>query len=133
MSSYSGMYGQVTFGASTYAEANHWSMSLAADSVQYGYFGGSGRKAGCVGQGFATGTIEGKYDFATPLEDIANLGDEITLKLYLTTTGGDRTERYFEVPAKTTGLDIDVEGDSGAPVSWTINWISDGAWTDPTG
>ncbi len=132
MSSQSGKYGQVYFGASVYAEANKWSMAQTADGEQHGVFAGDGWKTGTVGLAGATGTIEGKYDFALPLKDYITIGDEIELKLYLTTASGPvGAAAYYTVPAQILGLSFDVDGDTGATVSWSIDWQSNGVVINP--
>lgn len=131
MAANSGKYGQVDFGGSSYGEANNWTMEKTSDVTQYGKFGGGGRKSAVSGQGSARGTISGKYDFADPIEDVVDIGDSVTLYLYQrTTTGGG--ESKYTVPAIVESVNITVDGDTGAPVEWTLNWVSDGAWTDPS-
>lgn len=125
----SGQYGQVDIGSSTVADANHWTMEDAVDASQFGTFGGGGYKDSNVGQKSATGTIEGVYDRTNPIEQEVTVGASVTLSLYLsTTTGGG--QRMRSVPAHVTGISFDVDGDTGEKTGWTINWQSDGEWTE---
>ena len=132
MSAQSGKYGQVDFGASAYAEANHWTMDRQVDAEQYGAFGGAGWKKGATGNKSATGTVEGKYDFADVLEELVDVGDEVTLKLYLSTTSSPiAADNYFTVPAQITKVSYDVDGDSGKVVGFSLDWQSNGPVLDP--
>jgi len=127
MSTRSGKYGQVDFGSSTYGEAHSWSMEDQVDAEQFGTFGGGGFKTGETGNRFATGTIEGKQNFDEPIDTLVAPCDEITLYLYESTdTGGG--ERKHTITAQVTSLSTEVDGDSGAAVSWTINWQSSGSY-----
>lgn len=132
MSSQSGKYGQVQVGASTYAEANKWTMTIATDSEQHGVFAGDGWKIGTVGLASATGTVEGKYDFADPLADLITIGDLVVLKLFLSTDAGPiASDVFYLVNAHVTGIGLDVDSDTGAPVSWTFDWESTGPIVNP--
>jgi hypothetical protein len=144
MASQSGKFGQVIVGGKTIAYANHWTMDDSVEASQFGIFGGDGWKLGNVGQRFATGTIEGAYDFASgeTIEDFLYAGrienspgtQPVTLLLYLSTTGTvpTRSDRYFTVPCQITGISYDVDGDTGEKVGWSATWQSSGAITDPT-
>jgi len=128
MGTRSGKYGQIDVGASTYGTFNHWTMSEVADAEQFGTFGGGGRKSGNVGQGSATGVIEGPHNFAA-LSSLVDIGDSVTLKLYTSTTGGGG-EQYITVPAQITSRDFDVDGNTGAKVGMSLGWQSNGTWTE---
>jgi len=129
---YSGKYARVDFGSSAYAEANHWTMEQRADNTQYGLFGGGGYKNSVAGQKSASGTVEGMYDFAVPLEDLIKVGDTVVLKLYMTqTASGAAADKYWEVTAVITDVSFDAEGDAGDPVSFSLSWASHGTWSEP--
>lgn len=129
---YSGKYAQVDFGSSAYAEAQHWTFERTADTQQWGSFGGGGFKDAAAGQRSGRGTVEGKYDFADPLENLVKEGDSVTLKLYLTKTGsGAAADRYWTVPAVITDISEDAEGDAGDPVSFSLSFVTKGGWTEP--
>ncbi len=132
MSSQSGKYGQVQVGASIYAEINKWTMTITTDAEQHGVFAGDGWKIGTAGLAAATGTVEGKYDFADPLAGLLTIGDLVVLKLFLTTDAGPiGSEAFYTVNAHVTGLNFDVDGDTGAAVSFTFDWQSTGPIVNP--
>jgi len=131
MATVSGKYGQVDAGSSTFAHCYHWTMELVADASQFGIFGGSGWKIGNVGQLSATGTIEGAYDLASPIEESITAGTEVTLTLYLSTASGGK-KREYTVPAQITSLSYEVDGDTGEKVTWSANFQSTGEITPPS-
>lgn len=121
----SGKYGQVLFGASAYGEATSWNMTDEVDTTRFGTFGGGGFKKTVGGQRSANGSVEGKYDFNMPVEDFVGPGDEVVLKLYIDTT------KFYQMSAVIKSLQINVNGDSGEPVSWTMQYESNGTITEP--
>ena len=125
----SGQYGQVDFGSSVIADANHWTMEDTVDASQFGTFGGGGFKDSNVGQKSATGTIEGVYDRTNPIEQEAVVGASVDLSLYFSTVAGGGVRKRV-VPAHITGISYDVDGDTGEKNTYSINWQSDGAWTE---
>jgi hypothetical protein len=131
MATVSGKYGQVDVGSSTFTECNHWTMEIVVDASQFGTFGGGGDKTGNVGQRSATGTIEGPYDLANPVEQDITAGSSVTLVLYLSTAAGGEA-RSYTLTAQITSLSFEVEGDTGEKVSWSANFQSSGAITPPT-
>jgi len=130
---YSGKYGQVDFGASTYGEATSWELTVTADNEQYGAFGSGGYKRAIAGNLSGSGTVSGKQDFNVPIESKVMAGDSITLKLYDTTTGsGALADRYWSIPVVVTDISPSVDGDGGGAVGWTVSFVSNGTITKPT-
>ena len=122
--------GAVYFGASAYNAANFWEFTITGNSASFGVFGGSSRKKATVGQQQITGTVRGKYDEDQPIEDlITTVGNtEVSLKLYY----DDTNTRGWTIPCKITEFSPSLDGDTGAPLEWTISFVSHGAWTEPS-
>ena len=132
----SGKYGEVSVAGAVVAYANAWTMESTADAAQFGTFGGGGTKYGVKGQKSASGTIGGLYDFDDTAEATFGLtaADDVALVLTTNTaTGAPASAKTFTfASANLLNFSIEVDGDTGAPVSWSATWQSDGPWTEPT-
>lgn len=121
----SGQYGDVKIGATQVCEVCKWSFTPKANNPSYASNKTGGYKARVAGIKDGSGSIEGKYDPANPIMATLDVGTLVTLKLYLTATV------FYSVPSIIDSLKIDVDLDTGDFVSFTADFSTNGAWTNP--
>ena len=72
-----------------------------------------------------SGSCEGKYVPSQPIMATVDVGTAVTLDAYLTATV------FYAIPAIVDSLKIDVDLNTGEFVSWTMDFSTVGAWTNP--
>lgn len=121
----SGQFGDVKIGSTQVAETCKWNFSPKSNNPAYASNKTGGYKARVAGIKDGSGSIDGKYDPAEPIMAVLDVGTEVTLKLYLTATV------FYSVPSIIDTLKINVDIDTGDIVSWTADFSTNGAWTNP--
>lgn len=121
----SGQFGDVKIGATQVCEVCKWGFTPKANNPSYASNKTAGYKARVAGIKDGSGSIEGKYDPANPIMSTLDVGTLVTLKLYLTATV------FYSVPSIIDSLKIDVDLDTGDFVSFTADFSTNGAWTNP--
>lgn len=102
-------------------EITKWNRQGEVDTDRYATSESNGFKVSEPGNRTATGTIEGKRRTdADKIEAIFQEGDKVTLKLGFNSTTG------ILQPATIKNVNYDVDVDSGAIQSYTINWEGNG-------
>ncbi len=119
----SGKSGFVKIGDDAVAEVTRWSFAKQAHSSRYASSSTGGFTRSIPGVKSGSGEIEFAFDIAAagPLVE----GAAVTLQLYLDAT------HFYSVPAIVTGLEVEVDIDSGAVIAGTARFDTDGAWTEP--
>lgn len=128
MATFSGKDGKVHDGGGAIADITRWTFSKSSNNHAYGSSSSGGHKARVAGVKDGNGTIEGKMQAGAlpPVEE----GDSVTLQLYEDGNAAGSTP-YWSVPAIIGNVEIEVDIDDGAPVSWTAEFETNGAWTGP--
>jgi hypothetical protein len=126
MANYVGSTGYVKEGSDTLAEITDWSFNTSANVTAWGSSSSAGFKKRKAGTKDGSGSFSGKLDDSDVILDHCTQGAEVTLKL------GFATGKEFTVPAVVESVDWKVDIDSGEVVGWTVNFGSNGAWTEPT-
>lgn len=119
----SGQYGKVMIGASTVMECQSWRWSRTVADHAYASCATSGWKKRVAGTKDHSGSIAGKLDLASQLEDYFDEGDLVELNLYCSTTD------YYIVPAMITSLDVEVDIDEGDIIGWSAEFGGNGQWS----
>lgn len=126
MANYSGTTGSVLISASNVHDVTKWTFNTTAETSPFGSNMSGGFKKRLPGTKDGTGTIEGKYNSASPIEDSLREGTSVTLTLQR------MSGKTYSVPAVIESLELEVDIDTGAPQSWVANFGSNGAWTEPS-
>lgn len=113
-------------GSSELLEIWGWKLTREAALHRRATNATGGYKRTVAGTKSGSGTIEGDYDPAAPVEDHIREGDSVTLKLYTTAT------KFYLVPALIENIELTVDLDEGEIVAWTASFMTNGAWTEPT-
>lgn len=121
----SGTFGDAKLGGVQISELCKWSANPKANITAYASNKTGGFKWRVAGVKDMTGSMEGKYDPATPIMAQIDVGSVVALRLYLTATG------FYALNAMIENLKLNVDLDSGEPVSWSADWGSVGPWTNP--
>jgi len=121
----SGQFGDVKIGSTQISEVCKWNFNPKANNPAYSSNKTGGYKARVAGIKDGSGAIEGKWDPANPATAVIDVATLVTLKLYLTATV------FYSVPAIIDALKIDVDIDTGDIVSFSADFSTNGAWTNP--
>lgn len=119
MSATSGQYGAVKIGSSCVAEADKWSLDKECTLHEYRTCSspGNGGTGVVAGARKHSGSCEGIFDPADPIETYFDEGDSVTLKLYVNDT------KYYQVAAVVEKLTIgEIDIAQGAPVRWSMTF-----------
>jgi hypothetical protein len=122
----SGVAGSVQIGSSALVECTGWTFNKKVSVHKYASCATGGFKAAVPGVKDGSGSISGKYDDADPIEDAIDVGDSVTLKLYVD------ADDFYSVPSVIESLDLTVDIDEGEIVGWEAGFQTNGAWTNPT-
>ncbi len=120
MAAASGQYGKIMVGGSTLVECTEWSMQEQVAEHAYASCATSGWKKRVAGTKDVTGTCGGIYDPTAPIHDYINIGDSVTLKLYLSTLA------YHQVPAVVLSIETNLNIEEGEIIRWSMNWGGNG-------
>lgn len=123
MSVASGQYGSIKIGASSVQECQGWEWQRSVTDHAYASCATNGFKKRVAGTKDHSGTMNGKYDLASNIEDFFDEGDIVTLNLYISTTA------YYIVPAMITELSVSVDIDEGDIIPWSASFGGNGAWS----
>ncbi len=121
----SGKDGDVKIGSTQIAEITKWGFNPKANVPKYASNKTGGYKAAVAGIKDGSGSLEGKWDPAIPATTVIAPGTSVTLKLYINAT------QFWSVPSIIEGFKHDVDLDTGEIVSWSADFQTNGAWTDP--
>lgn len=122
----SGKDGDVKIGATSICEIRKWSFNPKSNNPSYASNKTSGYKRRVPGVKDGSGTLEGAWDPATPAVSVIDVGTEVTLLLYINAT------QNYSVPSVIDSFKLDVDVDEGEIVSWTADFSTNGAWTNPS-
>ena len=120
----SGKDGLIKIGSTAIPDILGWTFDKTANGDQFGSSSGAGYAKAVVGTKRGSGTITAKWD-ASAASTIAE-GVSATLLLYLNAT------EFYSVPAIITSFSLNVDIDTGNANSFTANFLTNGAWTEPT-
>lgn len=120
----SGKDGKILIGATPIADIVGWTFDKTANVDQFGSSSGAGFAKAVAGTKRGSGTITKKWD-ASAVSAIVE-GTSATLLLYLNAT------EFYTVPAIIGQFSIGVDIDTGNATSATANFVTNGAWTEPT-
>lgn len=120
-----GQFGDVKIGAVQIAEVGKWAFAPKVPVVTYASNKTGGYKQATYGPVEATGTINGYYAPENPITSQIDVGDFVTLKLYIDAVG------FYSVPCVIDSLALNVDIETGAFVSWTANYTLNGAYQNP--
>lgn len=123
MSVATGCSGDVLIGSSSIAELTNWTFNKTVATDRYGSNSSNCYKKTIAGVKSGTGTLKGKYDDASPIEDFLDVGDSVSLLLQ---TDGSTT---YTVPAVIKSLDVEVDLDEGKANTWSATFETNGAWS----
>jgi hypothetical protein len=107
-------------------EVKKWSFKAKGTTPGYRSNKTGGFTKRVAGYMEASGTVEGVYDPAKPVTLDFDVTDSVVL--YLQTEPG----QGYVVQAIIDGLNMDVDIESGEPVSWSMDFSNDGMWLNPT-
>ena len=122
----SGKSGDVKIGATSICEIRKWSFNPKSNNPAYASNKTSGYKRRVPGVKDGSGSLEGAWDPASPAISVIEVGTEVTLLLYITAT------QNYSVPSVIDSFKLDVDVDEGEIVSWTADFSTNGAWTNPS-
>ena len=129
----SGRDGDVYMNGNLLCELSKWSIDFKANIFEYGSNCDSGYKRRVVGKKDCSGSIAGFYDPGNPpytcQDNPTNRFQEglvCTLRLYID------QYTYFDVPAIIENFSMEVEMAEGQLVTFTANFVGNGAWTCQT-
>lgn len=120
----SGKDGSVKIASASVGEILKWTFRKESNVRQFATSESSGSARAVAGSKRGSGSIEGKLDSLAVSPIIE--GTSATLLLY---TNG--TEKYT-VPAIIQNFSVMVDIDTGEPNSFTADFVTNGAWTEPT-
>lgn len=137
MSGFSGKGGKVKVGSTAIAEVTKWNFKPTSNNPSWGSSSSNGYKKRVAGVKDGSGSFDVKIDRSSLFLATVKEGDEVTLNLYLETHFDNATppvedSKYYIVPAIIDSVDVNVDVDNGEPVSATIEFSSNGAWTNPS-
>ena len=125
----SGKDGKVTHtgDATDYSDVRRISITIEANTPEFGTSGTDGHKASVTG----TKRFDCSFDLVLNTQDApyrrARVGDEVTLHVF----ENDNRNWIFPVRIKTIAEDVDV--DDGGEVTVAVTCAPNGAWTYPDG
>lgn len=122
----SGKDGDVKIGATSICEIRKWSFNPKSNNPSYASNKTSGYKRRVPGVKDGSGSLEGAWDPASPAVSVIEVGTEVTLLLYINAT------QNYSVPSVIDSFKLDVDVDEGEIVSWTADFSTNGAWTNPS-
>lgn len=120
----SGKDGTIKISTVVVAGITKWDMDKKAETDSKATNESGGFKAACAGPKSITGTVEGLLDRAAASTILE--GTAATLLLYINAT------IFYTVPAIMSNFRPSVNIDSGAFISFTASFVSNGAYTEPT-
>lgn len=122
----SGQNGKIQIGSSTLIECTGWTFNMEVNTFRYATCQSSGSKKTIAGTKQGNGTLTGLYDPDDIVENLVGPGDSVTLKLYLD------ADDFYSVPAIIKSVNVEVDIDNGDALKWTVEFETNGAWTEPT-
>jgi hypothetical protein len=127
MSTKSGKDGKVLIGATPLASITHWRLRTTSRNPAHASSATGGAKTRNPGVKDSSGVIRFKLDFADPITDSFDEGDQVTLLLYLDDA------RHYTAPAIIDAIELDeVDIDDGAVIGGTAWFSGTGPVTKPT-
>lgn len=121
----SGKDGDVKIGTTSICEIRKWSFNPKSNNPSYASNKTAGYKRRVAGVKDGSGSMEGAWDPATPAVAVIDVGTDVTLKLYINAT------QFYSVPAVIDSFKVDVDVDGGEIISWSSDFATNGAWTNP--
>ena len=130
MAAVTGCNGKVLVGASTVAIINSWSFNPTVNIDKFGHSGSGCWKDAVAGTKDGSGSFDAKLDTADEFYDVFEVGDAVTLKLYITAT------LFYTVQALIEGYTIEVDIDDGNATTVSVDFQAKGnsttaAWVKP--
>lgn len=123
MSVISGNYGQVLVNSSELIEVTNWKFSKKANLHAWCSSSCNGYSRITAGTKSGSGSLSGLYDVDDPIDSHLDIGDDATALLYYSDSA------YFSVPLTVESIDIEVDINDGAPVSFELAFQTDGEWS----
>lgn len=123
----SGKLGKITIGSSDLAHVRNWRLNLTSNNKKYASSGTAGHERTTKGAFGGTVSFDLVLDHADRIEERIKVGDLATLQLYVDETN------YFEVPARISSMDNEVQIEEGEPPTIAVEADCHGAWTYPDG
>ena len=120
----SGKDGTVKISTTAVAGITKWTLNKQVETDRKATNESSGYKVTCAGPKSATGTIEGLLDTAAAMTILE--GTAATLLFYV------NASEFYSVPAIVKNFRPEVDIDSGRWISFTADYESNGAYTEPT-
>lgn len=125
MTAISGKNGKVDIGATSLAEITSWTFNPTSNNAAWGSSDSAGYKKRVAGTKDGSGSVEGKLDTADEVYDTLDVGDSVTLKLYINAT------LFYSVPSLIDSFSIEIDIDDGDVVGWSADFSTNGAWSNP--
>jgi hypothetical protein len=121
-----GFDGSAQIGASQVSELMKWSYTPTANTKTYTSAQSQGCERNRRGALGCSGTVEGKWDSAVPIDSVLHEGDYVTLTLTMA------SGRHFIIPA-TVSEGPSLVMDTGDIKGFTFSYKNDGPWTRADG
>jgi len=136
MAGFSGKGGKVKVDGTQAAEVTKWSFKPTSNNPAWASSTDPGYKKRVAGVKDGSGSIEAKVDRTSLFLADLDVGMEIELELYVethfdTSTPPVEDSKFYTVPAIVDSYDINVDIDGGEAVSVTIEFSTNGEWTNP--
>jgi hypothetical protein len=134
MAGQSGYTGYVKIGSTNVAEVTKWSFKPTSNNPSWASSTVPGYKRRVAGVKDGGGTIDVKFDRTSMFISVLDVGTEVTLLLYpeVHTTGTVVDSKFYSVPAIVDSYSIEVDIDGGDVTGASIEFSTNGAWTNMT-
>jgi len=120
----SGQYGKIMLGSSNLVECTGWTWDRNVASHAYASCATAGYKKRVAGTKDSTGTASGIYDPADQIDDLIDIGDLVSLLLYVTAI------KYYTVPSLVVSVGLEVDVEEGEIIRWELGFEGNGSWTE---